>query len=354
MIYSSAPCNKVRGYFFDNMTGYLYYRKKMANNWQSVNPSSPISLSCFGSNVVTVKVTVPKTNQFIIKAGGETNIVGGEDITIERTQDFRGGQCIFKRYFVFYTIYYGGFADGRDDQKLVYAPITDIRWTPSSPGQSEIRLFHGNFIGNPAFTRVSPQRPNSEQFIYPPPFITDVVRQDGTSVDDDVAQCGGESEWIATVTDCNGDEVFQKSYGETQPTVTSTGSNTANAPQYFTVPLRFGESLWVDYSEDTSTTPPTPVVQIGVFGLTVLPTDIPGFDPTDPGVPGFVRILKEFRSDKCAGSSPKVEYMCNSCETCPPGTACEVQQGNTICCYDELGNKVGEVEACNNDGDNVC
>lgn len=361
--------------------------------WQEIPPPSGIAVCLFRKSI-TLRISLPAEKKFTIIGDGGRVVVFGERFDIRQDKP-RGGQCEGKEYRLKGRHQGSNFIDpvtnefdnegfenvvtGKIENQMILPPNTFLgsteldpvrirmTWTnqfgervgfgTQFPGDLQVFVIYTRFGIPIAPTILSWGRGvvDSGQPIY---FTSDFQlthweRTDGTSLEDDVAECPDEVNFIVRVFDCEDNLVFNGVYPEKPPQVITEDEMGFSPPEYLTIPLNHVMGFNAVFLIDLFTTPPTYTVRLSIFAPLVPPDDIPSLDPIDPGVGSDVPF-RDIVSPICTKRWAKIEYICDCAEVCPSGTVCKIQQGNQICCYDSNGRLLDSVDVGCEEPDFIC
>lgn len=174
-------------------------------------------------------------------------------------------------------------------------------------------------------------------------WFTHWERVDGTSLEEDRNQCPDEVDFVFTIYDCNDNIVTRRVFPDAPPIVVEEDRQYSEW-QYLSWELFHIMGINVQFF--------TREVEVGLEYFLELSLFAPLVPREYINVPSPLSIvneatLVEFReiiSPPCTNAFPVIEFQCNCNNICPPLTACRIQRGDTICCYDGRGFLIDVVE----------
>lgn len=366
-------------------------------SWTEISPPGS-AFNCLLSNNAVIRVQIPNNNRYVIT--GDNNVITVNGSRYEVQQDIpEGGQCPDKLYQIdgwavakeairsqpdfFGDDLIARIGSFENPGPLPLGPIETFEQLP--PGSS------GNFIdfilfkfkdardrsfpiGEPPGTIITTMSVSVYGERDLPPLGWGPVRSqrihygigftsrdwrvtrmwwqrfDGTSVEDDVKQCGSKAQYTVRVYDCKDKIVFNGVYKE-RPSI-KIETDVYDDPVIIKQDLYRVMAISLLFFIEDTPDGPVQCLEISLQApllIGPLPPEIPVDDD------GLVNIvLAVFRSPICEERPPKAEIQCDCFDQCPSNTICVVKEGDKICCYDINGEAIDIFDDACIEADIIC
>lgn len=309
--------------------------------------------------VIKIEIPVPKTIEVTYKGKTNSYIADRYELSLDKPPGGQGSGKSYKLKGIVTWKYTNGLNSYTEDgfilvSRLARGPISSFRVEPPNPENRDVNggLFvivtwkdYEEVSSYVEWIRLASDGFNRTRLTHNGSFgikilnfnFTHWERFDGTSLEDDIAEYGGQAKYVLKLYDCNDNLTETLNYNEKPKIVTK--DKGYFPPVYEKIDLYYVRFVQIrkTQKETSEGIKLCRIIEVANPLLTFSASQSPFSDSP-------FNFVAEYCSPLCSDVYPKISYMCDCMERCPPQTVCSIQQGNKICCLDKDGNVIKQID----------